>query len=236
MEKIHIKDLNKVSNVTHIVGIDADGNTVLIDKSNLAADIASYIPATKGEVWIVYLDSNKNRILVPWEQWTTSRTNAVGVAIMSGGRRLLIAPHESSLYWSSAAGSGGAVTTTVKATADVDYAGQSNTSKIVASDAFAGDGDGSAPGCCAAYSNGGVAAGSWWLPSLGELGLIYEKYDAINAALEKISGATQLSRITYWSSTEHSNTTAWILNFSNGFRGYNAKTIYEYRVRPVTSF
>lgn len=236
MEKIYIKDLAKVSNVTHVVGIDTDGNSVLIDKSNLAADIASYIPATKGEVWIVYLDSDKNRILVPWEQWTTSRTDAAGVAIMSGGRRLLIAPHESSLYWSSVAGSGGAVTTTVKTTADVDYAGQSNTSKIVASAAFAGDGDGYAPGYCAAYSNGGVAAGSWWLPSLGELGLIYEKYDAINAALEKISGATRLSRITYWSSTEHSNTAAWILNFSNGFRGYNAKTIYEYRVRPVTSF
>ena len=107
MEKIYIKDLAKVSNVTHVVGIDTDGNSVLIDKSNLAADIASYIPATKGEVWIVYLDSDKNRILVPWEQWTTSRTDAAGVAIMSGGRRLLIAPHESSLYWSSVAGSGG---------------------------------------------------------------------------------------------------------------------------------
>lgn len=104
---------------------------------------------------------------------------------MSGGRRLLIAPHESSLYWSSVAGSGGAVTTTVKTTADVDYAGQSNTSKIVASAAFAGDGEGYAPGYCAAYSNGGVTAGSWWLPSLGELGMIYEKYDAINAALKK---------------------------------------------------
>ena len=236
MEKIYIKDLAKVSNVTHVVGIDTDGNSVLIDKSNLAADIASYIPATKGEVWIVYLDSDKNRILVPWEQWTTSRTDAAGVAIMSGGRRLLIAPHESSLYWSSVAGSGGAVTTTVKTTADVDYAGQSNTSKIVASAAFAGDGDGYAPGYCAAYSNGGVDTGSWWLPSLGELGMIYEKYDAINAALEKISGATQLSRVAYWSSTEYSDTYAWALNFSSGGRWGNAKATGKGRVRPVTAF
>ena len=175
-------------------------------------------------------------ILVPWEQWTTSRTDAVGVAIMSGGRRLLIAPHESSLYWSSAAGSGGAVTTTVKAVADVDYAGQSNTSKIVASAAFAGDGEGYAPGYCTAYSNGGVDTGSWWLPSLGELGMIYEKYDAINAALEKISGATQLSRAAYWSSTEYSATDAWVLYFSNGIRWYSTKTTSKYRVRPVTAF
>lgn len=236
MEKIYINDLAMVSNVTHAIGIDAGGNTVLIGKSNLAADIANYIPSTKGEVWIVYLDSNKNNILVPWEQWTTSRTDAAGVAIMSGGRRLLIAPHESSLYWSSVAGSGGAVTTTVRATADVDYAGQSNTSKIVTSAAFAGDGEGYAPGYCAAYSNGGVAAGSWWMPSLGELGMIYEKYDAINAALKKISGATQLSRIVYWSSTEYSATSAWNMNFGSGYRGRNDKTTGEFLVRPVTAF
>lgn len=236
MEKIYIKDLAKVSNVTHVVGIDTDGNSVLIGKSNLATDIASYIPTTKGEVWIVYLDSSKNKVLVPWEEWSTSRTDAVGVAIMSGGIRLLIAPHESTLYWSSAVGSGGAVTTTVKAVADVDYAGQSNTSKIVASDAFAGDGDGYAPGYCAAYSNGGVTAGSWWLPSLGELGLMYEKFDAINAALAKINGATLLRRSPYHSSTEYSASSAWGMFFNSGYRAPNTKVAGSGRVRPVTSF
>ena len=227
--------INSISD-EYIMLMDANGNPLKIAKTDLANALASFVPAIKGEVWIVYLDSNKNKILVPWEQWTTSRTDAVGVAIMSGGRRLLIAPHESSLYWSSVAGSGGAVTTTVKTTADVDYAGQSNTSKIVASAAFAGDGEGYAPGYCAAYSNGGVTAGSWWLPSLGELGMIYEKYDAINAALKKISGATQLSRVTYWSSTEYSATYAWPLNFSNGNRWYGTKATGEFRVRPVTAF
>ena len=124
----------------------------------------------------------------------------------------------------------------MKTTADVDYAGQSNTSKIVASAAFAGDGEGYAPGYCAAYSNGGVTAGSWWLPSLGELGMIYEKYDAINAALKKISGATQLSRVSHWSSTEYSATYAWTLHFSYGLRWGNTKTAYKFRVRPVTAF
>lgn len=236
MEKILMNDLDKVNDIAYLCGVDASGNPVLISKASLGSVVAPSVTATKGEVWIVYLDSNKNKILVPWEQWTTSRTDAVGVAIMSGGRRLLIAPHESSLYWSSVAGSGGAVTTTVKTTADVDYAGQSNTSKIVASVAFAGDGEGYAPGYCAAYSNGGVTAGSWWLPSLGELGMIYEKYDAINAALKKISGATQLSRVVYWSSTERSATDAWSLAFSSGFRGGLTKATSKSRVRPVTAF
>lgn len=35
IDKIHIKELDKVSNVTHVVGIDANGNSVLIDPANL---------------------------------------------------------------------------------------------------------------------------------------------------------------------------------------------------------
>ena len=35
MEKMYIKDLDKVSNVTHVAGIDVDGNSVLIDPANL---------------------------------------------------------------------------------------------------------------------------------------------------------------------------------------------------------
>ena len=236
MEKIYISDLAKVSNVTHAIGIDAGGNTVLIGKSNLAADIANYIPATKGEVWIAYLD-NLNRIaLIPWDQWSTSRTDAVGVAIISGGRRLVIAPHETLLHWGSTTGSGGAVTATTKEAADIDYAGKSNTGKITTSAAFSGDGERYAPGYCAAYSNGGVTAGSWWLPSLGELGLIYEKLDAINVALAKISGATQIPTIGHWASTENSETSAWVMGISTGTRGTYSKTNNEFRARPVTTF
>lgn len=220
----------------YIMLIDTNGNPLKIAKTDLANALASFVPATKGEVWIAYISESKNMLLVPWEQWSTSRTDAVGVAIISGGRRLLIAPHESSLTWSSVAGSGGAVTTVVKTTADFDYAGQSNTSKIVSSAAFAGDGERYAPGYCAAYSNGGVTAGSWWLPSLGELGMIYEKISVINAALAKISGAKQLSNAAYWVSTEQSENSAWFLNLGNGYRGGNAKATINSWVRPVATF
>ena len=66
--------------------------------------------------------------------------------------------------------------------------------------------------------------------------MIYEKYDAINAALKKISGATQLSRVTYWSSTEYSATGAWSLTISGGNRWGTTKAAYKIRVRPVTAF
>lgn len=227
--------INSISD-EYIMLMDANGNPLKIAKTDLANALASFVPAIKGEVWIVYLDSDKNKFLIPWEQWSISRTDAVGVAIISSGRRLLIAPHESSFPWSAVAGAGGAITTTSKATADVDYAGQSNTSKIVTSSAFAEDGDGYAPGYCATYSNGGLTAGSWWLPSLGELGLIYEKFSAINAALAKINGATKLERGPYHSSTEFSATHVWTLFFQSGFRGSSTKTTGKYRVRPVTSF
>ena len=124
----------------------------------------------------------------------------------------------------------------MKATADGDYAGQSNTNNVVTSAAFAGDGDSYAPGYCAAYSNGGVTAGSWWLPSLGELGLIYEKFSAINAALDKINGAIKLTGGPYHSSTEYSEKYAWVLFYQSGFRASSIKTISKYGVRPVTSF
>lgn len=227
--------INSISD-EYIILMDANGNPLKIKKFDLANALAPSVPATKGEVWIAYLDSLNRIALIPWDQWSTSRTDAVGVAIMSGGRRLVIAPHEALLHWGSTTGSGGAVTATTKEAADIDYAGNSNTGKIITSAAFSRDGEGYAPGYCAAYSNGGVTAGSWWLPSLGELGLIYEKLDAINVALARISGATQIPTIGHWSSTENSETSAWVMGISTGTRGTYSKTNNEFRARPVTTF
>ena len=101
--KLNEAQINSISD-EYIMLMDANGNPLKIAKTDLANALAPYVPATKSEVWIVYLDSSKNRVLVPWEEWSISQTDAVGVAIMSGGRRLLIAPHEPTLYWSSTVG------------------------------------------------------------------------------------------------------------------------------------
>ena len=97
------------------------------------------------------------------------------------------------------------------------------------------------PGFCASYervnANGyGLTAGKWWLPSLGELMMIYANMRKINYALSLINGATQLAENAYWSSTEYSATMAWYLNLNYGLASYAIKAETKTIVRPVSAF
>lgn len=99
-----------------------------------------------------------------------------------------------------------------------------------------------APGYCNLYSranaNGnGLTAGKWWLPSLGEMFMIYANMTKINYALSLITGATQLVEDWYWTSTDRSATSAWCLGLNDGNTGYwTTKASYTYRVRAVSAF
>lgn len=74
-----------------------------------------------------------------------------------------------------------------------------------------------------------------YIPSLGELYLIYlHKYE-INEALSYVYGK-QIADEWYWSSTEGSAQYAWYLNFLSGRQNYDDKSSYQYRVRPVSAF
>lgn len=74
-----------------------------------------------------------------------------------------------------------------------------------------------------------------YIPSLGELYLIYlHKYE-INKALSYVYGK-QIVDDWYWSSTEHSAQNAWFLYFYNGSQGHRTKSTYQFRVRPVSAF
>lgn len=228
--------LPQKTDVTWIRGLDESGNPILISKQSLVSVAEELLQSYKSVVYVAYYDHNNNIVCTPWENWNTGRSGALGVVIIEGSKRLLVAIDEATLYWSSKTGSGGATTTTSKDTADGDYKGRSNTSEIVSSSSFSSDGSGYAPGYCHAYSKGNKAAGSWWLPSLGELGMIWKYFEPINAALARISGATQLSVVPYWSSTEHSASNAWNMNMGNGGRWHYSKATYQYRVRPVSEF
>ena len=106
---------------------------------------------------------------------------------------------------------------------------------------MAAEGDASAVGWCNAYERvnaggKGLKSGAWWLPSLGELYLMFANFTKINYALSKISGATPLAKTAYWSCTENSATHAWNLNFTNGGQASLSKSGYQFRVRPVSAF
>ena len=175
-----------------------------------------------------------------WASYQSSGEIAEGVLVVEGGKMLVVAPTEATLTWSSAAVSAGGKTTTDRLTALGDWAGKTSTAEQVKHSEC--NTTSYAPGFCHAYSransNGnGLTAGSWWLPSLGELMMIYANMRKINYALSLINGATQLAETAYWSSTEYSTTYAWFLHLNDGNAlTWNSKDRYQRKVRPVSAF
>ena len=78
-------------------------------------------------------------------------------------------------------------------------------------------------------------ADDWYIPSLGELYRIFINKKAINAALEFVKG-DKLQDRWYWTSTECSATTAWLLYLGDGTGGWTTKASDAGRVRAVSAF
>ena len=74
-----------------------------------------------------------------------------------------------------------------------------------------------------------------YIPSLGELYLIYLHKYKINKALSYVCGK-QIADEWYWSSTEGSAGYAWTLNLGYGRQSIYSQTSYQFRVRPVSAF
>lgn len=175
-----------------------------------------------------------------WDSYQNSGEIAEGVMVVEGGKILVVAPTEATLYWSSTAVSAGGKTTTDRETALNDWTGKTSTAaQITHSECNT---ESYAPGFCASYervnANGqGLTAGSWWLPSLGELMMIYANMRKINYALSLINGATRIAEAWYWSSTEYNAPVAWTLNLLSGLAGDGgAKATSQASVRPVSAF
>ena len=165
---------------------------------------------------------------------------ATGVLLIDGGRKLVIAPQEKTSTWSTCQVVCGTASSDRLAVQEL-YNGKENCAKILTNTTLAAEGDASAVGWCNAYERinaggKGLKAGAWWLPSVGELYLMFANYTKINYALSKISGATLLAKANYWSCTENSAQSAWYLNFSSGYQHLNYKSTSQCRVRPVSAF
>lgn len=188
-----------------------------------------------------------------WKSYQNGGEIAEGVLLVEGGRHLVIAPTEGdSKKWSSKPASSsdtsgsvqisGVTTTGDRITALNDFAGRANTTAIIngSTSSNVTNTEAYAAGFCNKYSrtnaNGkGLTAGRWWLPSIGEMAMIWANFDKINYALSKISGATQLQANWYWSSTQYSANYAWYLYLDVGYMGRTWK-FTQGRVRPVSAF
>ncbi len=245
------KTLGAVTTVTsmntsqYIPLTDGSGNVTKISLANLKASLLAGIDldSINDGVFIMFHRNSDNYPLMvkphKWASYQSSGEIAEGVVVVEGGKILVVAPTEASLYWSSAAVSAGGKTTTDRLTALDDWTGKASTAAQITHSECSGASY--APGFCAAYSrvnaNGqGLTAGRWWLPSLGELMMIYANMRKINYALSLIEGATQLAETWYWSSTEYSATYAWLLYLGDGLAIYTTKATGQFRVRAVSAF
>ena len=224
---------------------DANGNITKVSLANLKAALLDGIDldAINDGVFVMYhRKSDDYPVAVKPHKWTSLQNSgeiADGVLVVEGGRMLVVAPTENTLYWSSAGVSAGGKTTTNRLTALDDWEGEDSTAAQVTHSECSGASY--APGFCHAYSrsnaNGkGLTAGRWWLPSIGQLMMIYANMRKINHALSLINGATQLAETWYWSSTEYSATGAWFLYLYNGYMGYYTRATRRGRGRPVSAF
>lgn len=224
---------------------DASGNVTKITLDNLKAALLAGINLNSindGVFIMFHRNSDDYPLMVKPDKWASYQNSgeiAEGVVVVEGGKILVVAPTETSLYWSSAAVSAGGKTTSDRLTALDDWTGKASTAaQITHAECSSAS---YAPGYCAQYSrvnaNGkGLTAGRWWLPSLGELMMIYANMRKINYALSLIEGATQLAETAYWTSTEFSATYAWTLTLNFGSAYYNAKAATQLRVRAVSAF
>ena len=255
-----VKQTKKLSTKTTVAQINAtdkfpitnaDGVVSLVTLATIKAAImdGASLNAMYDGVFIMYhRKSDDYPLMVKPHKWTSIQSSgeiADGVVVVEGGKCLVVAPTESAskLTWSSAAISGGGTTTSDRVTAINDWNGKTNTAQQIAhSTSSAVTNTASyAPGFCNLYSranaNGkGLTAGKWWLPSLGEMMMIYANMTKINYALSLINGATQLVEDAYWTSTESSATGAWNLCLDYGGACRNAKASNTYRVRAVSAF
>lgn len=241
-----------VSSVTasqYIPLTDGNGGVTKVTLADLKAAMLAGInlDSINDGVFIMYHRNRDNYPVMAkpdkWKDYQNSGEIADGVAIVEGGKILVVAPTEASnsgLLWSSAAVNAGGKTATDRLVALDDWAGRENTAAQITHGEC--NTESYAPGFCAAYNrtnaNGrGLTAGRWWLPSLGEMMMIYANLYKINYALSLIEGATLLSEGWYWSSTECGTTYAWHLHLGDCHVGNGrGKATFKTRVRPVSAF
>lgn len=101
------------------------------------------------------------------------------------------------------------VTSTLTGAAQNYWDGMSNTNAIVQQKGHTS----SAASLALAHNGGGF--NDWYLPSIDELGLLYNNRDIVNKTLSGTSGATAIGYNYYWSSSEYKADNAWQLYFSS---------------------
>lgn len=172
------------------------------------------------------------------DQAASYKANAVGVWVNVGGKLIVVAKDQAtSTKWATSNVSGG-TTARGREAAIADMDGRTNTSTIITT---LGDNAPAAKYCQGYYpsnvesNDAQFGASRWWLPSAGELWMIWSHLIEINRIMTIIEGTPLNRGQWYWSSTESSAAYAWGLYFNGGNFSDGYKTT-EGSVRPVSAF
>jgi hypothetical protein len=235
-----------LADTQRVVLTDSSGALNSITGDNLRSYIQNGINPNLmyDNILIMYYDSDDWARMVHLDAWPALQEKgklAIGVVITEGDKKLVVATQGTQLYWSSAQVTAGGKMTTSRREAIADWAGEANTAAQITHSECA-DVD-YAPGYCANYSRVnsagyGLKAGKWWLPSSGQLDMIWRHINGLNYALSLINDADQIPWEWHWSSTEDSASHAWHQSFASsyGYLSGSGKATGKSRVRPVSAY
>lgn len=200
-------------------------DVLALDNSTAFTPDADYEPATKK-----YVDS---KVDSTYEVGDYAFGGIVFWVDETGKKGLVCATADqsSALRWK-----GDTASVVTGAMGDGPYAGQMNTSIIVAFTSVLGfDGaDYAALLCSKLKTTGTKSYGDWYLPSKEELKLMFTNKAVIDAA-SAAAGGSAFSTDSYWSSTEVNNNVAQAVDFSGGTDSPDVKSS-THGVRAVRAF
>lgn len=223
------------SNSARIPLLDASGNPIGSDTPD---NLFKQQPLFTGNVGIATRENDGYPRFRQADQAASFISAAVGVWVQEGGKLLIVAKDQvQSTKWATSNVSGG-TTAKGREAAIADMAGRANTNTIIST---LGDNAPAAKYCHEYFptnvesADAQFGSGRWWLPSSGELWMIWSHFLEINRIMS-IIGGTELNRGQwYWSSTEGSATSAWTLNFNSGFFDNPGDKARASSVRPVSA-
>lgn len=164
----------------------------------------------------------------------TVRPNKRAIAVVfDSEKKLAIALEEKTSTWSPSGRDAEDIIALSDCTEPLtcNIIGKSNTSKIVSQ---YGNNTNYAAGYCANYVTQGTNKGDWYLPSMGELNLLYKVKSVVNATLRLLDRSV-FSEYYHWSSNEYGyNSRSWELDMRGGYGDYGKNG--SFFVIPVLAY
>ena len=204
-------------------GVAVSDSDPFASYANKIASISGGGTPTEGIYGVFIYDTNGN--LTKPEEWDTANNDlAVGVAVIDDICSFVIEKTVSYSYTSW--GGYGTIISGLPNTADTDYTGESNTTKIINQ---LGSGNAPAADYCRGRSctvNGTTLHG--YLGSCGEWQTAYNNKSSIDSALSKIGGTAIATESSHWTSTQESADSAWAFSWDNSNIGGFSKSSDNY--------